>query len=115
MSYYKAQAFWETSCGLGRQIREKEGITRNEKWAKQELTKEEAVDVSVGQCAKICLGDGGGNYGWPASSRTLDSWCADGVCTGKLRAVGEQRNKCFVVCTGVSERDFMTTLAVGVS
>jgi len=61
MSYYKAQAFWETSSGLGRQIRKKEGITRNEKWAKQELTKEEAVVVSVGQCAKICFCDGHGN------------------------------------------------------
>ena len=61
MSYYKAQAFWETSSGLGRQIWEKEGITRNEKWAKQELTKEEA-DVSVGQCAKIYFRDSCGNY-----------------------------------------------------
>ena len=35
MIYYKAQAFWETSSGFGQQIRKKEGITRNEKWAKQ--------------------------------------------------------------------------------
>jgi len=55
MSCHKAQAFWETSSGLGRQIQEKEGITRNEKWAKQEVTKEEAVVVSVGLCANFAL------------------------------------------------------------
>ena len=61
--------------GLGQHFREKEGITRNEKWTKQELTKEEAAVVSVGQCEKICLSDGGGNYRWSASSRILDSYC----------------------------------------
>jgi hypothetical protein len=43
LSYHKGQASRETSSGLGQQIREKEGITRIEKWAKQELTKEEAA------------------------------------------------------------------------
>jgi len=43
--------------------------------------------VSVGLFGKTCLGDGGGNYGRSASSRTLGSWCVDGAWTGKLFAV----------------------------
>jgi len=40
---------------------------------------------------------------WSASSRTLDSSRVDGAWTGRLCAVGEQRNICFFVCTRVIE------------
>jgi hypothetical protein len=39
----------------------------------------------------------------------------DGVWTSKLCAVGEQRNKCFVVCTRVIVWDFVRSLEAGVS
>jgi hypothetical protein len=56
----------------------------------------------------ICLGDGGGNYSRLASSRTLDSRCVDGVCTGKLRAVVCSEINvflCVCVCVCVCERE----------
>jgi hypothetical protein len=53
----------------------------------------------IATVVEIIAGHWSASHRSSSSRRTLDSWCVDGAWTGNLCAVGEHRNKCFVVCT----------------